>query len=309
MSWIRIDSGLWRDPRWRSLSPGARALFVDLLGISGDRDSDGAVDRTAFALATVDLAPGEAVSIAEELVSAGFLEVCGTGRQVVDPFAYLRPRSEVEADRRQRVEAAALGGAARGRDGARGPDGKYVKPAAPAENPAERVAERVERVDQPTSQPQASPVTVPVPVGRKVSIPSLTPPAKNGTVQDDQPTWASVDQRRDCESFRASTAYKAWRRRWKYPPSDRQLAILEPICEAHPDPVGGWISEAPAGSTYAAVQYIQEQARKANDAAKSAQIDAQVARRKADRADLEARLAAMDSVRGGKPATPEAVST
>jgi hypothetical protein len=130
-----------------------------------------------------------------------------------------------------------------------------------------------------------------------------------------------VDQRRDCESFRASTAYKAWRRRWKYPPSDRQLAILEPICEAHPDPVGGWISEAPAGSTYAAVQYIQEQARKANDAAKSAQIDAQVARRKADRADLEARLAAepppvargwqaaMDSVRGGKPATPEAVST
>jgi len=174
MSWIRIDSGLWRDPRWRSLSPGARALFVDLLGISGDRDSDGAVDRTAFALATVDLAPGEAVSIAEELVSAGFLEVCGTGRQVVDPFAYLRPRSEVEADRRQRVEAAALGGAARGRDGARGPDGKYVKPAAPAENPAERVAERVERVDQPTSQPQASPVTVPVPVGRKVSIPSLT---------------------------------------------------------------------------------------------------------------------------------------
>jgi hypothetical protein len=303
MSWVRISSDLWRTERWRSLSAGARALFVDLLGVCGDRDSDGVLDRSGLALAAVDLAPGEASHLADELAAAGFIEQAGTGWQIVGPFDYLRPRAEIEAERQQRAEAAALGGAVRGRTGARGPDGKYVKPPAPAENPAERVPKRVERVVQPLVQPLASPVSVSVneestsrgkgTLSESEGTTEPNPNAESQIAADLHPrvrarpltarereAWAGFPH--EWDAFKAAWLAKGFR----LPPfgdvedPKGQRAMLWEVLDARPTDLVRWIRASRATTPFDVIgdvlrkwHPIQDQAREADQAPRRARVD------------------------------------
>ena len=294
MSWVRLPDDYWCDPRVLALSSLARDLMTRLLSYCGQRDNDGTLAEREVAVASAGH-PGvtRRTKLLAELVAADFLERTPSGYQVAAFDRHLRPRAEVERDRAIRQ----AGGRARAEQAQR--DSGRFTPNQQAAGDANQQPAGVTSSIRPVPS---------LPVGRKV-LNSLPSEEKNAT--EPMPTWTDVDTRDDCENFRASAALKAWRRRWKYPPSDPQLAMLEPICKAYPDQVGGWIGEAPAGNTYAAIEYVRKEAQKVKDAAEHAREAEALARRDAEREAHEARVLAEPPpvVKGWQAAVDKARAT
>jgi hypothetical protein len=215
MTWVRIPDTWFRDAA--ELSPGSRDLFVRLLSYSALTRSDGYLTRSAVAAATDEI---DVTRLLAELVKHGFLEDDDRGWTIVNAEDYLY----TEAKRKQKADAARLGGLARAERyrPTRGPDGKIT--GAVPDGKADTL-------------PDGMAATLPVP--SRIGIGIGTRPATGSTYEDTRgwdESWAPL--------------LAAWQARgFRLPPSDRQRELLWPIVDSRPTDAAAWVQGAKHGSS------------------------------------------------------------
>ncbi len=108
MPYVKIEDGIFRNPKVVSVSSGAKLLYVASICYSGSSLTDGFVPFNAVRMIAADAALPSSAKPVKELVSVGLWKEAAGGYQVHDYLAYNESSEKVQAKKeaaRERMNA------------------------------------------------------------------------------------------------------------------------------------------------------------------------------------------------------------
>lgn len=179
MTWVKLDDGYPEHPKLVEAGPHALVLDIRGMAYSARRLTDGIVPAGALPALMADLDPGAL----DALLRVGRWRKTRAGYEIRGFLEHNPSRQQVLAARRQRQEAARLGGRARAQTARRKQDGSFTPAETPAGSPGDSPGDQPDRLADPI-QPGRQPGSQRGGMGTGMGMGQMASKGKNITIPE-----------------------------------------------------------------------------------------------------------------------------